>query len=76
LCSLDPVTSRRNGSDHQPDRQRNSGTHQRLRGSNCSDAGLTKIGGKRQYTADVKRDVLAYVAAWISASAREAAAYV
>lgn len=37
-------------------------------------AGLIKIGGKRQYTAALKKDVLEYVAARISAGASEAAA--
>jgi hypothetical protein len=37
-------------------------------------AGLTKIGGKRQYTAALKKDVLEYVTARISAGASEAAA--
>ena len=37
-------------------------------------AGLTKIGGKRQYTAALKKDLLEYVAARISAGASEAAA--
>jgi hypothetical protein len=37
-------------------------------------AGLTKIGGKRQYTAALKKDVLEYVIARISAGASEAAA--
>jgi hypothetical protein len=36
--------------------------------------GLTKIGGKRQYTAALKKDVLEYVAGRISAGATEAAA--
>jgi len=37
-------------------------------------AGLTKIGGKRQYSAALKRDVLEYVTARVSEGASEAAA--
>lgn len=37
-------------------------------------AGLTKIGGKRQYTAALKKDLLDYVAARIAAGTSEAAA--